>query len=174
MVLALGFAGLTKKRLAVIPLYLFAILLLPIVIAVHPPRYLTSDAVFIGICFIAGMVLYLYRDKIRLDYKIALLSLFIWALSFRTAYVVYVTSLVLPYLVIYFAFIRTPRLHKLAKYGDFTYGLYIYAFPIQQLIVYFLVDALTPARLFGLSIIATFPAAMLSWFLIESRALKFK
>jgi peptidoglycan/LPS O-acetylase OafA/YrhL len=173
MVLALGLAGLTKKRLAVIPLYFFAILLLPIVI-VHPLLVFTSWHVFWGICFIAGMVLYLYRDEIRLDYKIVLLLLFIWALSFYTAYGLFVSSLVLPYLVVYFAFIRTPRLHKIAKYGDFSYGLYIYAFPLQQLIVYFLVDSLTPARLFGLSIIATVPAAMLSWFLIESRALKLK
>jgi peptidoglycan/LPS O-acetylase OafA/YrhL len=172
-VLALGFAGIIKKRLAVISVYLFAVLLLPIV-TVHPLPVFSSTTVFWGICFVGGMVLYLYQDKIRLDYKIVLLSLFIWALSFHTAYGLYVSSLVFPYLVIYFAFIRTPRLHKLAKYGDFSYGFYIYAFPFQQLIVYFLVDTLTPAKLFGLSIIATFPAAVVSWFLIESRALKFK
>ena len=174
VVLALGLAGLTKKRIAVIPLYLFAILLLPIVTVRSLPFFSTLIDVFGAICFIGGVGLYLYRDKIRLDYKIALLLVFIWALSFYTAYGLYVSSLVLPYLVIYFAFIRTPRLHKLAKYGDFSYGLFIYAFPLQQLIVYFLVDTLTPARLFGLSIIATVPAAVLSWFLIESRALKFK
>ncbi len=173
VVLLLGLVGLVKKRLVVIPLFLFGILL-QIIVPVRPLPYLSSDNVFWSTCFIGGMVLYLYRDKIRLDYKIVLLSLFIWALSFHTAYGLYVSSLVLPYLVIYFAFLRTPRLHRVAKYGDFSYGLYIYAFPIQQLIIYFLVDTLTPARLFGLSIIATFPAAVLSWFLIESRALKFK
>lgn len=103
-------------------------------------------------------MLYLYRDKIRLDYKIVLLLLFIWALSFHTAYELLISSLVLPYLVICFAFIQTPRLHKLAKYGDFSYRLYIFSFPVQQLIVYFLGDMLTPARLFGLSVIASFPA----------------
>ena len=172
VVLALGLAGLTKRRLAVIPLYLFSLLLLPIATVKHMLFF--STTVFLVVCFTAGMVLYLYRDKIRLDYKIALLLLFIWAFSFHTAYGLFVSSLVLPYLVICFAFIRTPSLHKLAKYGDFSYGLFIYAFPLQQLIIYFLVDTLTPARLFGLSIIATFPAAMLSWFLIESRALRFK
>jgi len=173
IVLALGLAGLIKKRLAVIPLYLFALLLL-LIVRVRPLPVFSSTTLFWSICFIGGMVLYLYRDEIILDYKIVLLSLFIWALSFHTAYGLFVSSLVFPYLVIYFAFIRTPRLHKLAKYGDFSYGLYIYAFPFQQLIVYFLVDTLTPAKLFGLSLIATFPAAVGSWFLIESRALKFK
>lgn len=122
----------------------------------HPLAALFSTVIdaFDFVCFIGGMGLYLYRDKIRLDYRIALLLVFIWALSFHTAYGLYVSSLVLPYLVIYFAFIRTPPLHKLAKYGDFSYGLFIYAFPLQQLIVYFLVDMLTPARLFGISIIA--------------------
>jgi len=173
MVFALGVLGLIKTRLTIIPLYFLAILVLPVV-TVHPIPILSSLAVFLGINFVAGMVLYLYRDKIRLDYRIALLFLFVLVLSFHTAYALYVTSIALPYLVVYFAFVKISSLHNIGKYGDFSYGLYIYAFPIQQTIVYFFADHLTPTLLFGLSAVTTFPVAVLSWFLIESPALKLK
>jgi len=173
----LGKAALIKKGRSIILLYLLAILLLPIN-AIHPLPFLGVISAYLIICFSEGAILYLYRDKIRLDWKIVLLSLFIWALSFafshNEAYLLFVSSLVLPYLVVYFAFIPTPHVHKLTKYGDFSYGLFIYSFPIQQLFVFFFVTFLTPAILFGLSVIVTLPTAILSWVLIESRALKFK
>lgn len=52
VVLALGLAGLIKKRLTVIPLYFFVILLLPIV-TVYPLPVLQADSalvVFLGLC----------------------------------------------------------------------------------------------------------------------------
>lgn len=51
--------------------------------------------------------------------------------------------------------------------GDPSYGIYIYAFPIQQLVV-LLVGAGAPWLLFAISAPATFVAGLLSWKLLEA------
>jgi peptidoglycan/LPS O-acetylase OafA/YrhL len=66
-----------------------------------------------------------------------------------------------------------PNLHFFNRFGDYSYGLYIYAFPIQQaLILYF--PGIRPLALFGVAFLLTLICAMLSWHLIESPALKLK
>ncbi len=57
---------------------------------------------------------------------------------------------------------------------DLSYGVYIYAFPIQQLLVICGLVSLNPLVFFVLSTIATLPLAALSWFLVEKRAMSLK
>jgi peptidoglycan/LPS O-acetylase OafA/YrhL len=57
---------------------------------------------------------------------------------------------------------------------DLSYGVYIYAFPTQQLLVVCGVGALTPLAFFPIATIATLPLAALSWFLVEKPALSLK
>ena len=57
---------------------------------------------------------------------------------------------------------------------DLSYGVYIYAFPIQQLLVICGLVKLNPLVLFVFSTIATLPLAALSWFLVEKRAMSLK
>lgn len=39
------------------------------------------------------------------------------------------------YLLFSFAFSKTIRLYNFGKYGDFSYGIYLYGFLIQQLVI---------------------------------------
>ena len=57
--------------------------------------------------------------------------------------------------------------------GDYSYGLYVYAFPLQQLIIAFYGATLSPPLVAVLSLAATLPFAMLSWHCVEKRALEF-
>jgi len=59
--------------------------------------------------------------------------------------------------------------------GDYniSYGLYIYAFPVQQSIAY-LSPQIRPLSMFVLSTIVTVALAILSWRLVEKPALKLK
>jgi len=65
-----------------------------------------------------------------------------------------------------------PFLNNFGKYGDFTYGLYIYHFPIIQIFrQYDLFQKYNPL-LMGLCVIAlSFLFALFSWFFIEKRFL---
>jgi peptidoglycan/LPS O-acetylase OafA/YrhL len=57
---------------------------------------------------------------------------------------------------------------------DLSYGVYIYAFPTQQLLASCGLATLNPIVFAGLSVTAIVPLAALSWFLIEkpSQSLK--
>jgi peptidoglycan/LPS O-acetylase OafA/YrhL len=59
------------------------------------------------------------------------------------------------------------------RVGDYSYGLYVYAFPIQQTIVAN-VPSLTPVELFAVSFAVTLAAAAVSWHVLERPALALK
>lgn len=67
-----------------------------------------------------------------------------------------------------------PILRSLGKYGDISYGMYIYAFPIQQSVLALNQNKWPFATNLVISIVATILIGMLSWHLIEKPALKFK
>ncbi|MEP6806750.1 MAG: acyltransferase [Flavobacterium sp.] len=65
-----------------------------------------------------------------------------------------------------------PFFNNFGKYGDFTYGLYIYHFPIIQLFrQYDLFDKYNPFLMSMAVILITFFFAILSWFFVEKRFL---
>ena len=65
-----------------------------------------------------------------------------------------------------------PILNNFGKYGDFTYGLYIYHFPIIQLFrQYNLFERYNPILMAFFVILITLLFAIFSWFFIEKRFL---
>lgn len=76
-------------------------------------------------------------------------------------------------LIVYWAAIRVRQLWSAHDTGDFSYGLYLYHFPIAQVLIALGLFRTMPVV--GLIIVfaTTLLAAILSWHLIEKRALKF-
>jgi len=65
-----------------------------------------------------------------------------------------------------------PFLNHFGKYGDFTYGLYIYHYPIIQTFRELdLFDRYNPFVMSGVIILLSIIFALLSWFLVEKRFL---
>jgi peptidoglycan/LPS O-acetylase OafA/YrhL len=62
-----------------------------------------------------------------------------------------------------------PALHpiNLGRYGDFSYGVYLYAFPIEQLIVMTAGGHMATLRLSALATPISVIVGALSWFLVE-------
>lgn len=60
------------------------------------------------------------------------------------------------------------------RFGDPSYGLYIFAFPIQQTLIWLNHGRLGWMPLFLLTLLACFAAAFASWHLVEKRALRLK
>lgn len=74
--------------------------------------------------------------------------------------------------IVIIAAYNLPFLNHFGKYGDFTYGLYIYHFPIIQLFrQYNLFERYNPFAMAIVVILITLFFAVLSWFLIERRFL---
>jgi len=78
------------------------------------------------------------------------------------------------YVILYICLSSTIPLQKFGKYGDFSYGVYIYAFPIQQLVRLYHGENLNPWSNSLLSIPLILICAVLSWKLVEHPCLQLK
>jgi peptidoglycan/LPS O-acetylase OafA/YrhL len=67
-----------------------------------------------------------------------------------------------------------PVFRSAGRWGDMSYGLYIYAFPVQQLGVFWGARQWGFGTALALSLTITFALAVLSWHVVEKPALKFK
>lgn len=65
------------------------------------------------------------------------------------------------------------RLPSVDRYGDISYGVYIYAFPVQQLVIYYQ-PGVHPLTVLVISLPLTIGLAALSWRWIERPMLGLK
>jgi peptidoglycan/LPS O-acetylase OafA/YrhL len=128
--------------------------------------------------FTAGALFRLLQARIRfnLGYSIIVMAALaaVWAIlpAYRPIWGL-LQIFVVAYSVLSFAFSERVPFQGFGKYGDFSYGLYLYAFPIQQLIMWIHPDM--PAPLFAaIAFLSTLPLAVASWHLIEKRMLSLK
>lgn len=82
--------------------------------------------------------------------------------------------LILPAGVLAVGMSSWPLLRRAGRFGDLSYGIYIYAFPTQQTLIWLARGRLSDAVLLALSIAVTSVLAFLSWHLVEKRALRLK
>ncbi|WP_281890041.1 acyltransferase [Paenibacillus sp. YYML68] len=124
--------------------------------------------------FTVGMLCYLLRYYIIMHRYIAILSVILLVATSSFGHFQFAFTFCGTYLVMFFAFMGNQHLREFSKNGDYSYGLYIYSFPIQQLLVSLHGDRLNFAGLFLLSYPLTLIVAYFSWHLIEKRALNLK
>ena len=123
--------------------------------------------------YLAGVIAYLYRDKIRYTWQGGLAS---FCAMVASCFVPFSWAAVFPiagtYLLFWIAF--NPYLHAYhaAKFGDFSYGTYLYAFPVQQMIMNAWGMPINPLALFVQAAPLTLVLAVASWHFIERPFLK--
>jgi peptidoglycan/LPS O-acetylase OafA/YrhL len=125
-------------------------------------------SLFLG--FLAGMSYYQFRDTIRWRGWVAALAALAAAVSCDRWEFDLVLPLALPYVVLYLAH-RLP-FERVERWGDFSYGIYIYAFPIQQCLALARFQRFGILAFLGASMILTVLAGMASWFALERPALQ--
>ncbi|WP_322859527.1 acyltransferase [Mycobacterium europaeum] len=126
-----------------------------------------------AVMFAAGALLYQWRDKIPARWWLVAVSAVVVALG-GTLLPHYrlLGGIPLAYAVIASgALLRTKRLRLRT---DLSYGVYIYAFPIQQLLVICWPGKPNAVAHAIVATIATLPLAALSWFLVEKPAMSLK
>ncbi|MGY3560522.1 peptidoglycan/LPS O-acetylase OafA/YrhL [Bradyrhizobium sp. USDA 4463] len=129
--------------------------------------------VFILPCFLSGVLVYLLKDRLYKSSAIAGLLLVAFLSScylpfgFKGQHIV--AQLLFPvftsYLTFSVAFSDRIKLRSAAKFGDFSYGTYLYAFPIQQMLVS--TFSLSFPMIVLCSLFLSLTAGVLSWYLVE-------
>jgi peptidoglycan/LPS O-acetylase OafA/YrhL len=169
VVALLGIAGILRSRGTVLSLIVLNVFLW---MAWYDDQSLSK--VRFTLYFLIGAYFYLSRDRITYEPRIAASLIAVLALASLTPYGAFANVVCLPYLVLYAAHLPVPALNGFGRPGDFSYGLYIYAYPIQQSLVSLTGDTLSLPVFCALSLLLTFPLAFLSWNLVERRALALK
>lgn len=123
--------------------------------------------------FLSGVVAYHWRDRIPVDNQLAVVAA---ALAYGLYWLPQTTFLIqfpLLYLAIWLGMQRFPRIEWLQR-GDYSYGLYLYAYPVQQTLMALLPGAREWYFNLALTLPVTLAIAMLSWHLVEKPALRLK
>jgi peptidoglycan/LPS O-acetylase OafA/YrhL len=119
--------------------------------------------------FAAGMCCYRLRGSGIFARHWALLALLGLVLSVPARLFLVGFALFGSYLVIYLAVNRRLPVVPAARFGDLSYGLYIYGWPIEQCVIYFSGGTVPWWEVFLISVALTVPTAFLSWHLVEKR-----
>ncbi len=130
LVMKLGF--LNEKRMKwTIPVFVAGYLGIKLVLGGN--ELLASALRPVGM-FYAGMLYYVYREKIKLKLLPALLALAALVLCTRCQVLDETIFIFLPYILMYLGYGTKYTLHNFAKHGEVSYGMYLCGWPLQQII----------------------------------------
>ena len=124
--------------------------------------------------FFVGAAFSVFKGRIVLSNKAAAACLAALALAaFDRSVFFPVYGATFAYLLMWLAFVPAGPVREFNRFGDYSYGVYIYAFPVQQLVV-MLEPGISIWRLDAVAGLVTFILAVVSWHLVERRALDLK
>ena len=133
-----------------------------------------ADTSWLLAFFVAGMLLYKLRQYPIFDGRVALAAAVGLAASAAFGELVLLFPLFGGYLILYLAQAAWLPPLPAARYGDLSYGLYIYGWPVEQTLLYATGGALPWWQLFPAALVMSAALAFLSWHLVEKRALRWK
>lgn len=123
--------------------------------------------------FLTGMAFYILRDQIVMRRSILIVCALLFIPFRLIGAAEYWLALPGAYCLLYLA-ILPGRFTQFSKRGDFSYGLYIYAFPVQQSLTHLVGGSMNPVANFVVASMVTLGFAVLSWHLVEKPALTLK
>jgi peptidoglycan/LPS O-acetylase OafA/YrhL len=165
---ALTILGLWKRRAFFILVSFGATILWPVSLVVSGAHssLLALPGPLLVIAFLAGVSLYLYRDKIPLTNALAascaLCSVSLLAHPLTESLAVWPIA----YVTIWLGLSHPPKVPVLMS-GDYSYGVYLFAFPIQQAVMLALPEWREWWVNIGIALPLAFLYAAFSWHCIE-------
>ena len=150
--------------------------LLAVLVILAPREFvwmvLPEDWLWLAGYFALGVLAFLGAKVVPIRIEFALLAVAGWGLLHEHEFGQYAFAVALA-AVVFVAVYRTPPLRALERFGDPSYGIYLWGWPVQQIVVQLMPDAgrfvhvalaLTGATLLG----------YVSWHVVEKRALNLK
>jgi peptidoglycan/LPS O-acetylase OafA/YrhL len=125
--------------------------------------------------FAAGMCLYAYRRSIPVSRWLVAGAVVVIVGSIFVPGVLAVTLPICgSYALLCFSTVKQPWMNGFGKSTDLSYGVYLYAFPLQQLAVMYFGPHLTAMTAFLAVLPPVFLLAWLSWTLVERPAMRWR
>ena len=170
-VLAMGLAGAFRSQVhlaLVVGLFVAANLAMAII----PDRLpmTVRNLLSLGLPFACGVAFYMARRWLPLTPWLLLPLLVLIPFVRDTVLHQPLYVLTLAYATFLLAFLPDGPIRRYNRVGDFSYGIYIYAWPVQQMMVE-LAGPMDPLTNIALSVPVTLALAWLSWHLVEKPAL---
>jgi peptidoglycan/LPS O-acetylase OafA/YrhL len=169
----LGVLGMLKRRW-VVPA-VFVIALIGTIVFPYPVFAASSIQAMVFrfvVMFAAGALVYQFREAIPARWSLVAVCIVIVLASMFLPNFRVLGAIPLAYAVITTgALLHHPRLNLR---NDLSYGVYIYAYPVQQMLVVLGFASLNIVVFFAFATIVTVPLAALSWFLVEKQAIALK
>lgn len=178
----IAFFGITKilnKKYFHFVFIIFTITLFYILTHFFIIKYTYIKFVNLLTLFFISSSFFIYRKKIILSLPIFIICLAIFLsgiiISYKkTEIFEYLRFISFPYIIIYIAYCKIPYINNFGKYGDFSYGIYLWAFPVSQTLLYFWLDKFNVFTYILSVFIVTLFVAILSFKFIEKPALQLK
>ena len=128
---------------------------------------------FLGSIFFAGSALAVFAERVPLDWRIGVIAIGVAAATAEMNAIPWLGALPIAYVCMWLGSVLP--FHQVGRVNDLSYGFYIYAFPVQQLIMVALGRHRLPVGVVAvLAIAGTLPFAAASWFVVEKKALALK
>ena len=144
----------------------------PAQIVALSPRFADPQLIALILCFMLGSTWCLYQDRIQLDHRMGVLAIIVYFCSLRYSFYEISMPFAFTYAVMYLATYLPFR--RFGTKADLSYGIYIYAFPVQQTLAQLKVNRHGLLVYAGASVLLTLPLAAASYFLVEKHFLKLK
>lgn len=134
----------------------------------------TIAAVFFA-AFFSGAALFVLRRWIALRWDLAALAFLVWlaTLTLDGGSALTSAAVLAPYVILVLAYRTHGWLRLPERIGDYSYGAYLYAFPVQQTIV-LVASPSSGWLMLAIALPVTMAIAAASWHFVEAPALKLK
>lgn len=165
----LGIAGLPKRPILFTSVAILAMLSFSAK-GITSPSYGVSHGEMV-LPFMFGVAIYLLRNMLPFSFPLFVLSFTLSLVLFYSRAISYLEAPFVAYSTTYLGLLN-PRRILLVRGADYSYGIYIYAFPFQQAAF-----QLLPGGTFWLSniaygVVSSGAAAYLSWTFVEKRVVE--
>ena len=123
--------------------------------------------------FLTGCLFWLFRDRIRYTGMIFAVSVAGFVAAILVSSLAFLLAPCFAYIIFFTAFRCPSPLHHIARYGDFSYGLYLYAWPVAMALLWVSHNQIGVTPLILFTFIGGMFCAIFSWHLIEKPCLRY-
>ncbi len=172
LVAFLGLLGLHRRR------WVFPAVTLFFSAAYGVPRYLADgprgvSGPLLMASFFAGVTLYAYRSLVRVNAERIAIAIVVAIIALTDSRLIYLLPFPLAYVTVAFG-LKNPRRIWIVSSGDYSYGLFVYGYAIQQALFTTVSIARNWYGNIALALPLSFAVAWMSWTLVEAPALSLK